>query len=130
LLTVSVNSPATGEFPSGRYDQLYLSNYALMHLKEELARLPGISEVIVFGQRDYSMRIWLDPDKLAVRGLSVTDVIAALREQNAAVALGQMGQPPATTGQPLQIPLSMLGRLSDPEEFGDIIVRTTADGRK
>ncbi|MGE5190916.1 MAG: efflux RND transporter permease subunit, partial [Deltaproteobacteria bacterium] len=110
--------------------QLYLSNYALMHLKDELARLPGISEVLVFGQRDYSMRIWLDPDKLAVRTLTVTDVISALREQNAAVALGQMGQPPSTAGQPLQVPLTMQGRLSDPEEFGEIIVRTTHDGRK
>src|SRR5579864_3823747 len=122
LLTVSITAPSTPEFPSGRYDQLFLSNYALMHLKEELARLPGISEVLVFGQRDYSMRIWLDPDKLAVRGLAVNDVIAALREQNAAVALGQMGQPPATTGQARQIPLSIKGRLEDPEEFGDIIV--------
>ena len=130
LMTVSINSPPTDAFPNGRYDQLYLSNYALMHLKDELARLPGISEVLVFGQRDYSMRVWLDPDKLAVRNLSVTDVIAAIREQNAAVALGQMGQPPASTGQPLQIPLSMLGRLRDPEEFGEIIVRTTADSRK
>jgi len=130
LLTVSMNSPATPEFPNGRYDQLFLSNYALMHLKEELARLPGISEVLVFGQRDYSMRIWLDPDKLAVRGMAVNDVIAALREQNAAVALGQMGQPPAQAGQMRQIPLSIKGRLQDPEEFGEIIVRTTSDGRK
>lgn len=130
LLTVSMNSPATPEFPNGRYDQLFLSNYALMHLKEELARLPGISEVLVFGQRDYSMRIWLDPDKLAVRGLAVNDVIASLREQNAAVALGQMGQPPATAGQVRQVPLTIKGRLQDPEEFGDIIVRTTPDGRK
>lgn len=130
LLTVSINSPPTPEFPAGRYDQLYLSNYALMHLKDELSRLPGISEVIVFGQRDYSMRIWLDPDKLAVRGLAVSDVVAALREQNAAVALGQMGQPPATLGQPLQVPLTILGRLEDPEQFGEIIVRQTTDGRK
>ena len=130
LLTVSMNSPSTPAFPNGRYDQLFLSNYALMHLKEELARLPGISEVLVFGQRDYSMRIWLDPDKLAVRGMAVNDVIAALREQNAAVALGQMGQPPATAGQMRQIPLSIKGRLQDPDEFGDIIVRTTPDGRK
>ncbi len=130
LLTVSITAPATPEHPNGRYDQLFLSNYALMHLKEELARLPGISEVLLFGQRDYSMRIWLDPDKLAVRGLAVNDVIGSLREQNAAVALGQMGQPPATAGQARQIPLSIKGRLEDPEEFGDIIVRTTADARK
>src|SRR5205814_3904131 len=76
LLTVSLNSP------DNRYDQLYLSNYAVLHLKDELARLPGISEVLVFGQRDYSMRVWVDPDKLTARNLTVQDVIAALREQN------------------------------------------------
>jgi len=130
LMTVSLNSPPTADEPNGRYDQLYLSNYALMKVRDELSRLPGISEIIVFGQRDYSMRIWLDPDKLAVRNLTVTDVIGAVREQNLAVAPGQMGQPPSTTGQPLQIPLSVLGRLRDPEQFAAIIVRTTSDGRK
>ena len=76
LLTVSINSP------DGRYDQLYLSNYARLRLQDELARLPGVSEVRVFGQRDYSMRVWLDPDKLAARDLAVSDVLAAVREQN------------------------------------------------
>ena len=123
LLTVSLNSPDL------RYDQLYLSNYAVLHLKDELARLPGISEVLVFGQRDYSMRIWVDPNKLASRNLGVSDVVNALREQNATVALGQLGQPPAEKGQMLQIPLSMLGRLTEPEQFENIIVRTTAEGR-
>jgi multidrug efflux pump len=129
LMTVSLNSPSVDGNPP-RYDQLYLSNYALMWLRDEISRLPGISEIIVFGQRDYSMRVWLDPDKLAVRGLAVSDVIAAIREQNAAIAPGQMGQPPNPTGQSLQIPLSMLGRLREPEEFADIIVRSTPDGRK
>jgi len=123
LLTVSINSP------DGRYDQLYLSNYARLHLQEELARLPGVSEVRVFGQRDYSMRIWLDPDKLAARGLAVSDVLSAVREQNAEVALGQLGQPPAMSGQMWQFPLTIEGRLETPEEFGDIVVRTTPDGR-
>ncbi|MGC4004309.1 MAG: efflux RND transporter permease subunit [Pirellulales bacterium] len=85
LLTVSLHSP------DGRYDQLYLSNYAMMRVRDELSRLPGISEVLVFGQRDYSMRIWLDPDILSVRGLTVNDVTNALREQNYQVALGQVG---------------------------------------
>ena len=129
LMTVSLNSPSVDGLPP-KYDQLYLSNYALMQLRDELSRLPGISEIIVFGQRDYSMRIWLDPDKLAVRGLAVADVITAIREQNVTISPGQMGQPPTPGDQPLQIPLSMLGRLRDPEEFADIIVRTTADGRK
>ena len=129
LMTVSLNSPSVnGAEP--RYDQLYLSNYAVMKCRDELARLPGISEIVVFGQRDYSMRIWLDPDKLAVRNLAVTDVIAAIREQNVAVAPGQMGQPPSIQGQSLQIPLTVQGRLREPEEFDDIIVHRSPDGRK
>jgi hydrophobe/amphiphile efflux-1 (HAE1) family protein len=123
LLTVSINSP------DGRYDQLYLSNYARLRLLEELSRLRGVSEVRVFGQRDYSMRIWLDPDKLAVRGLAVSDVVTAIREQNTEVSLGQLGQPPTKAGQMWQIPLSVEGRLSSPDQFEDIIVRATDDGR-
>ncbi len=123
LLTVSINSP------DGSYDQLYLSNYARLHLQEELGRIRGVSEVRVFGQRDYSMRVWLDPDKLAARELVVSDVITAVREQNMEVALGQLGQPPALSGQMWQIPLTVAGRLRTPEEFGAIVVRATADGR-
>jgi len=123
LMTVSINSP------SGRYDQLYLSNYALLRIRDELTRLGGISDVLVFGQRDYSMRLWLDPDRLAARGLVVSDVVAAVREQNAHVALGSLGQPPALDGQVRQIPLSIQGRLTDPEDFGRIVVRSTPDGR-
>jgi multidrug efflux pump len=123
LLTVSLHSP------DERYDQVYLSNYALLHVVEELSRLPGISQVRVFGQRDYSMRVWLDPDKLAARGLVVSDVMNAIREQNVQVAMGQIGQPPTPTGQMKQIPLSILGRLSTPEEFEQIIIRSTPDGR-
>jgi multidrug efflux pump len=129
LMTVSMSSPSIDGNPP-RYDQLYLSNYALTKLRDEISRLPGISEIILFGQRDYSMRVWLDPDKLAVRGLAVSDVIAALREQNLAVAPGQMGQPPSVSGQPLQVPLSVLGRLSETDEFAEIIIRSTRDGRK
>lgn len=123
LLTVSINSP------DGRYDQLYLSNYARLRLQDELSRVRGVSEVRVFGQRDYSMRIWLDPDKLAVRGLTVADVIAAVREQNSEVALGQLGQPPTEAGQLWQIPLTVEGRLQTPEQFGEIVVRSSSDGR-
>ncbi|MES2793240.1 MAG: multidrug efflux RND transporter permease subunit [Planctomycetota bacterium] len=124
LLTVSLHSP------KGRYDQLYLSNYALMYIKDELSRLPGISEVLVFGQRDYSMRLWVDPTKLSARGLAVNDVVNAIREQNLQVALGQVGQAPNVTGQSQQIPLSMTGRLVEVEDFEQIILRVTADGRK
>ncbi len=123
LLTVSLNSPTE------RYDQLYLSNYALMHIRDELARLPGISEVLVFGQRDYSLRVWLKPDMLAERNLTVLDVQAALREQNFQLATGQLGQPPSSTGQAWQIPLATVGRLQTPEEFGEIILRVTPDQR-
>jgi multidrug efflux pump len=113
----------------GRYDQLYLSNYALMQVREELARVPGVSDVTMVGQRDYSMRIWLDPGKLAVRGLTANDVVKAIREQNTSVAAGHLGQEPARSGQGFQIPLNVHGRLSDVEEFENIILKTGEDGR-
>jgi multidrug efflux pump len=113
----------------GRYDQLYLSNYAAMHVRDEMARLPGVSEVSMFGQRDYSMRIWLDPEKLAIRGLNPGDVVRALREQNLQVAAGQVGQSPALPGQRTQFTIRTLGRLDESEQFGDVIVKKTADNR-
>jgi multidrug efflux pump len=112
-----------------RYDQVYLSNYALMHLREEIQRLPGISDVLLFGQRDYSMRIWVDPELLAARGLSAADVVTALQEQNIQVAAGQVGQPPIAKGQPTQMTLSVLGRLSTPEQFEQVIVKKDDQGR-
>ncbi|XRN62764.1 efflux RND transporter permease subunit [Anatilimnocola sp. NA78] len=124
LLTVSLHSPDL------RYDQLYLSNYAVLHVKDELSRLPGISDIIVFGQRDYSMRIWVDPDKLAARKLAINDVLTAVRSQNTQVALGQIGQPPALDGQVNQYPLTVLGRLEEPEQFENIIIHSDDLGRK
>src|SRR5579864_8771104 len=88
LMGLAINSP------SGRYDQLYLSNFALMQIRDELSRVPGVGDVFLFGQRDYSMRIWLDPDKLAARKLTANDVVNALREQNASFATGALGQEP------------------------------------
>ncbi len=123
LLAIGVYSP------DNTYDQLYLSNYALIHLQPELSRLPGISDVRMFGQRDYSMRIWLDPDKLAVRNLTAGDVVNALREQNLQVAAGQVGQSPMLPGQQTQITLTTLGRLVVAEQFGKVIVYTSPDGR-
>ncbi|MEY3173979.1 MAG: Efflux pump rane transporter BepG [Planctomycetota bacterium] len=123
LLQISINSP------DGRYDQLYLSNYAKLHLVDELSRLPGVSEVRVFGQRDYSMRVWLDPDKLAARGLTVAEVSTAIREQNAEVALGQLGQAPTDGPRTWQLPLTIRSRLESPSEFEQIIVRALPDGR-
>ena len=123
VLTVSLNSP------TGIHDQLYMSNYALANIREELSRIPGIAEVIIFGQRDYATRVWVDPDKLAARNLTATDVVNALRAQNLPVAAGQVGQPPGATGQPFQFTLTTLGRLTEPEEFEQVVVKATRDGR-
>ncbi len=115
--------------PGGRYDQLYLSNFAWMKCRDELLRLEGISDVYISGQRDYSMRIWIDPEKLASRGLGADDVVNVLREQNLPAICGQIGQQPANPGQATQVTLSALGRLETPEQFGDIILRSTPQGR-
>ncbi len=112
-----------------RYSQLYLSNYALIHLREEIQRLPGTADVLLFGQRDYSMRIWVDPELLQARSLTPADVVAALQEQNAQVAAGQVGQPPIAKGQQIQITLSTLGRLETVEQFENVIVKKDDQGR-
>ena len=110
--------------PDNRYDQLYLSNYATIQVKDSLARLPGIGDVSFLGARDYSMRVWLDPEKLASRNMTAADVLGALREQNVQVAAGRIGQPPAPIGVNFQYPVNARGRLLEPEEFGEIIVKT------
>ena len=115
--------------PDQTRDQLFLSNYALMHLKDEIARLPGVSDIGVLGQRDYSMRIWVDPEKLASRDMTATDVASAIRAQNRQVATGQIGQPPIPSGQEIQVPLSVIGRLTEPSEYEQIIVKKSDDGR-
>jgi multidrug efflux pump subunit AcrB len=115
--------------PKRRYDQLYLSNYALRAIKDEISRVPGVADVFLFGQMDYSMRIWLDPERLAERNLSATDVVKAIQEQNAQVATGQFGQRPAPTGQMTQTTLNTLGRLTETEQFENIVLRVTPDGR-
>ena len=115
--------------PNGRYDQLYLSNFAIMQVKDELARLEGVSDVFIFGQRDNSMRVWVDPEALAARGLSASDVAQAIRDENAPVAGGAIGQRPAPKGQQLQMTLSTLGRLFEPEQFGEIVLKVADDGR-
>lgn len=123
LMGMAINSP------DGRYDQLYLSNFALMQLKDEIARVDGVGDVLLFGQRDYSMRIWLDPDKLAMRKITASDVVSALREQNAQVAAGSIGQEPIRGRQEAQITLSTLGRLSEVDQFADVIVKVGKDRR-
>src|SRR5262245_60896711 len=121
----SDDDPATGR---PYYDALYLSNYATIQLKDALARLEGVGDVLVIGQQDYSMRVWLDPDRLQSRNLTAGDVIRVLREQNVQVAAGQIGQPPVPTGQDFQYTLSTLGRLVEPGQFADIVLKTGADG--
>ncbi|MFL5242184.1 MAG: efflux RND transporter permease subunit [Gemmataceae bacterium] len=128
LLVVNLYSeedPATGK---PFYDQLYLTNYATINLQDALARLEGVGDIFSFGGQDYSMRVWLDPEKLASRNLSAGDVIRVLREQNVQVAAGQVGQPPVPKGQDFQYTLSILGRLIEPEQFGDIILNTGKEG--
>ncbi|MBX6312414.1 MAG: efflux RND transporter permease subunit [Isosphaeraceae bacterium] len=115
--------------PDGTLDNLYLSNYATIQIKDELARLPGVGDITYLGQRDFSMRVWLDPEKMAARNLTASDVVAAVQQQNAQVAAGQIGQPPVPSGQVFQYTMSTRGRLSDAEEFGDMILRTDNTGR-
>ncbi|MFO0848153.1 MAG: efflux RND transporter permease subunit [Gemmataceae bacterium] len=112
--------------PDGSRDQLYLSNYATIQVRDELARVPGVGDVIVFGQQDYSMRAWLDPNRLAVEGLTASAVVKAIREQNVQVAAGKIGQEPAPPGVAFQYTLSTLGRLETVEQFENIVVKVGA----
>ena len=114
--------------PDKRYDQLYLSNYAILQIKDELGRMDGVADVNVFGQRDYSMRVWVNPEKLAARNLTAGDVASAIREQNLPVASGSIGEPPTPDAQDVHITLSTLGRLTEPEEFGEIILKSPPNG--
>lgn len=128
LLVVNLYSeinPTTGQ---PYFDQLYMSNYATIQLLDALARLKGVGDVFTFGGQDYSMRVWLDPNELASRNLSASDVVNVLREQNVQVAAGQIGQPPVPKGQEFQFTVSTLGRLIDAEQFGNIILSTGTDG--
>jgi multidrug efflux pump len=110
--------------PDGRYDDLYMSNFATIQLKDELLRLNGVGDITMMGQRDYSMRLWLDPDKLATRGLTASDVVSAIQNQNVQVAAGTVGQQPVPMGQPFQLSMTALGRLDTEKEFGNIILKT------
>lgn len=114
--------------PDKRYDMLYLSNYAILNIKDELARLGGVGDVQLFGMGDYSLRVWLDPNKTASRNLTSTDVVTAIREQNRQVAAGQLGAPPAPTAQSFQLSVNTQGRLVSEEEFENIVIRAGDDG--
>jgi hydrophobic/amphiphilic exporter-1 (mainly G- bacteria), HAE1 family len=110
------------------YSTLFVSNYLDVYVKDSLKRIPGVADVLIFGERKYSMRLWLDPGRLAGRGLTAPDVTSALSEQNVEIAAGQVGQQPAPEGQQYQISVRAVGRLSEPTEFENIILKTNADG--
>lgn len=122
LLFVTLSSP------NATYDSLFLSNYATINIKDELARLPGVGNVTVFGAGQYSMRVWLDPNKLQVRGLMPQDVIQAIQQQSQQVTAGQVGAPPTPAGQAFQYTLNVNGRLDDKSQFEDVIVKTGNNG--
>ena len=123
LLMINLISPERSR------DQLYLSNYATISLRDEMARIEGVGDVSLLGQKDYSMRVWLDPDRIAALGMTASDVLQALREQNVQVAAGAIGRPPVPTGEAFQYTLTTQGRLSDVSQFGEVIVKTGSDGR-
>jgi multidrug efflux pump len=133
-ITVKKKSPAVLMIvnlysPDKSRDNLYLSNYATIQIRDELTRLPGVGDVTYLGQRDYSMRLWLDPDKMRRVGLSAGDVVAAIQQQNVQVAAGQIGQPPVPNGQVFQYTMTTLGRLTDPEQFEQMMLKNDDAGR-
>ena len=120
---------AVGVFAEkGEYDSLFLSNYLDVYVRDALKRVPGVSDVTIFGERKYSMRLWLEPDRLAAREITAADVVGALREQNVQIAAGSLGQAPAPSGQMYQLSVRAVGRLREAAEFDNIIVKAGADG--
>ena len=116
--------------PNGRYDEVYLRNYATLQVKDVLARIPGAGDVEVFGSGDYAMRVWLNPDKIAARNLTASDIVNAIREQNVQVAAGAVGQQPVGRPVDFELQINAKGRLISTEEFGQIIVKTGPNGEK
>jgi multidrug efflux pump len=115
--------------PDKRYDSVYLSNYALLQIKDTLARLPGVGDIAIFGARDYSMRLWLNPEKIAALNLTASDVVSAIREQNIQVAAGVVGQQPTKENTDFQYTVTTLGRLMEAEQFAEIVIKKGADGQ-
>ena len=116
--------------PDESHDTLFMSNYTTLQIRDQIARLPGVGDITIFGVRDYAMRLWLDPDKLASRNMTAGDVVNAVREQNVQVAAGAIGAPPVPLGvAPFQYTLNAQGRLTEPNQFAEIIVKVGADGR-
>ena len=129
LLVVNLYSDVDESTGQPKYSQLFLSNYATIQMRDDLLRIKGVGDVTYLGQQDYSMRAWLDPEKMASRNLTAGDVVNALKEQNIQVAAGRVGQPPAPKGIDFQYTLTTLGRLTEPSEFGQIIVKTGSSGQ-
>jgi HAE1 family hydrophobic/amphiphilic exporter-1 len=115
--------------PDKTYDQLYVSNYASLRVRDELLRLDGVGDINLFGAREYSMRVWLNPDKLSSYSLTAGDVVRTLREQNVQVSGGQLGQQPAPADNALQLVVTTQGRFDDERQFRDVIVKSDAEGR-
>ena len=113
---------------NGQYDSLFISNYLDVYVKDALKRVPGVGDAVIFGERKYAMRLWLDPARMAERGLTATNMLGALQEQNVQVAAGQVGQPPSRTGQVYQISVRAIGRLTEAREFDNIVLKTGTDG--
>src|ERR1700744_4769944 len=116
--------------PNGRYDNVYIRNYATLQVKDVLARIPGAGDVELFGSGDYAMRVWLNPDKIAARNLTADDVVAAIREQNVQVAGGVIGKQPVSQPVNFEMQVNAKGRLVSPEEFANIVVKTGPNGEK
>ncbi|MDB6077091.1 MAG: transporter, hydrophobe/amphiphile efflux family, partial [Akkermansiaceae bacterium] len=116
--------------PDNRYDDIYIRNYATLQVKDPLSRLPGVGQVQLFGSGDYAMRIWLDPNKVAARGMTASDVVAAIREQNVQVAAGSVGQQPNPKAKDTELLINTKGRLATEEEFGAIIVKSGPAGER
>jgi hydrophobe/amphiphile efflux-1 (HAE1) family protein len=124
LMVVNLQSP------DNTFDRSYISNYALTQVKDRLARLEGVGDVLLYGSRDYAMRIWIDPGRAAARNLTSGEIIAALRAQNVQIAAGAIGQPPYANASAFQVGVEAQGRFTTPEQFADVVVRTDADGRQ
>ncbi|HPN79189.1 multidrug efflux RND transporter permease subunit [Dokdonella sp.] len=114
--------------PTGKYDTLYLRNYALLHVRDELARIPGVGDALLFGAGDYAMRVWINPGEAAARGLTAGDIVSAIREQNLQVSAGQLGAPPVHGGSDFLVSINAKGRLENESEFGAIVIKTGSEG--
>src|SRR6202789_1617026 len=114
--------------PSGRYDMLYLRNYAVLNVKDQLSKIEGVGAVQMFGSGDYAMRLWLNPQKIAERGMTADEVVAAVRQQNVQVAAGVINGPPYSQKGMLQLPITVEGRLSDPDQFAQIVIKRDSAG--